>query len=81
MTNGSDLFGRILVLWELDHLIGHLVDGADDLEHLLIGDRPVAIDVVQLEGPWKYTEEERYVSARGAHGARGRNEVGSGVVH
>ena len=47
----SDLFGRILVFWKLDHLIGHLVDGADDLEHLVVGDGPIAVDVVELEGP------------------------------
>jgi len=61
-SDGSDLFGGILVFWMLDHLISHLVDGADDLEHLGVGDRPVAVDVIQLEGPWKNTDEQGYLS-------------------
>jgi hypothetical protein len=48
---GSDLFGSVLVFGELDHLIGHLVNSPYDLEHLIVGDRPIAVDVVELEGP------------------------------
>ena len=29
----------------------HLVDGLDDLQHLVVADLAVAVDVVQLEGP------------------------------
>jgi hypothetical protein len=47
----ADLFGRVLVFWKRDHMIGHLVDRPDDLEHLVGGDGPIAIDVVELEGP------------------------------
>jgi hypothetical protein len=51
MGKESDLFGSVLVFWKLDHLMGHLVDGPDDLEHLVVSDGPIAVDIVQLEGP------------------------------
>jgi len=46
----------------MDHLTSHLVDGADDLEQLVVGDHPVAVDVVQLEGPWNNTDEQEHMS-------------------
>jgi len=39
-----------------------LVDGAGDLEHPVVGDRPAAVDVVHQEAPWKNTDEQEYVS-------------------
>jgi hypothetical protein len=42
---------RLLVRGQLDHLPGHLVDGPNDLEHLVVGDEAVTVDVVELEGP------------------------------
>ena len=45
------LFRRVLVSRELDHLASHPVDGLDDLEHLVVGDGAVLVDVVELEGP------------------------------
>ena len=61
-SDGSDLFGGIRIFWKMDHLIGHLIDGPDDLEHLVSGDLPVAVNVVELEGPWKNTDEQVYTS-------------------
>jgi hypothetical protein len=49
----THLFGRILILGKLDHLTGHLVDTPDDGQHLVIGDVPILVDVVQLEGPYR----------------------------
>ena len=49
--HGSHLLGRVFVHGELNHLTGHLVYGLDDLEHLLIRDEAVSVDVVQLESP------------------------------
>jgi len=45
------LFGRVFVSGELDHLTSHLVDGGDDLEHLVVGDEAVLVNVIQLECP------------------------------
>ena len=46
------LLGRVLVLWQGDHVADHLVDGADNLHHLVPRDGAVAVKVVQGEGPW-----------------------------
>jgi len=35
----------------MDHLIGHPIDGSDNLEHLVVGDKAIAVYVVQLERP------------------------------
>jgi len=48
---GKDLFGGVFVGGELDHLTGHLVDGSDDLEHLVVGDEAVLVYVIELESP------------------------------
>lgn len=45
------LLGRVLVLGEGDHLARHLVDRAHNLEHLVVRDEAVLVDVVELEGP------------------------------
>lgn len=45
------LLGRVLVFWERDHLARHLVYAADDLEHLVVCDEAVLVDVVELERP------------------------------
>lgn len=45
------LFRGVLVIWEPDHLSCHLVDGADYLQHLVVGDVTVLVDVVQLKRP------------------------------
>lgn len=47
----AHLLGRVLVWREPDDLAGHLVDGLDDLEHLIIGDEAIAVDIIQLECP------------------------------
>jgi hypothetical protein len=47
----ADLFGRVLIFWKRDRLIGHLVDRPDDLEHLVGGDGSIAVNVIELEGP------------------------------
>jgi hypothetical protein len=41
----------VLVPRELHHLPRHLVYRADDLEHLVIRDESIAVDIVQLERP------------------------------
>jgi len=45
------LLGRVFVRRELDHLARHVVNGLDNLEHLVVRDEAVVVDVVQLEGP------------------------------
>ena len=47
----NDLFGGVFVSGEFDHLTGHLVDGSDDLEHLVVGDEAVLVYVIELECP------------------------------
>ena len=54
----SDLFGSFLVHWKLDRWTDHLVDGPDNLEHLIVGDGPVVVDIVHLEDPWKIKESK-----------------------
>jgi len=49
----THLLGRILVLGKLDHLTGHLVNTPDDGQHLVVGDVPILVDVVQLESPYR----------------------------
>ena len=49
---GRDLFGGVFICGELDHLTGHLVDGSDDLEHLVVGDEAVLVYVIELECPY-----------------------------
>lgn len=45
------LLRRVLVGRQLDHLPGHVVNRLDDLEHFVVGDEAVVVDVVQLESP------------------------------
>ena len=47
----EDLFGRVFVSGEIDHLTSHLVDGSDDLKHLVVGDEAVLVYVIELECP------------------------------
>ena len=47
----AHLLWGIFVNGELHHLTGHLVYRLDDLEHLLIRDEAVSVDVIQLESP------------------------------
>ena len=56
----TDLFWRVLVFWQLDHLTCHLVYRSNDGQHLVIRDVAVVVDVVQLEGP--YSIELRILS-------------------
>ncbi len=49
---GTHLFRRILVLWQPHHLARHLVYRSHDLQHLIVGDEAVVIDVIQLERPY-----------------------------
>jgi len=49
----SDLFGSVLVCWKLYGPTNKLVNGPDDLEHLVVGDCPIAVDVIDLEQPWR----------------------------
>ena len=48
----TDLFGSVLVLGQLDHLTGHLVDTPNDGQHLVVGNESILVDIVQLEGPY-----------------------------
>lgn len=45
------VFGCVLVDGGLCVPAHHLVDGVDDVQHLLLGDDAVAVDVVEREGP------------------------------
>lgn len=54
----SDLFGSFLIVWKLDHLTGQLVDGSDNLQHLIFGDIPVSVDIIYTEDPWKIKERQ-----------------------
>lgn len=40
------LLWGILILWQFDHLACHLVNGLDDLQHLVVGDESILVDVV-----------------------------------
>jgi hypothetical protein len=51
LAGQANLFRGVLIRWELDHLPSHLIDGSYNLEHLLIGDKAVTVDVVELESP------------------------------
>jgi len=51
-TSATHLFRRILVLWQPDHLPSHLVDRPYDLQHLVVGDISILVDIVKLECPW-----------------------------
>lgn len=62
------LLGRVLVRRELDHLARHVVDRLDDLEHLVVRDEAVVVDVVQLERPC-------------GHELRGCRCVSAGTMH
>lgn len=59
---GDPLLRGVLVLWQLNHAADHLVDGVHDLEHLVVGDVPVVVDVVELEGPDEFLV---HLSSRG----------------
>lgn len=50
-SNEANLFGRVLVGGQLDHLPGHLVYGPHNLQHLVIGDETIPVNIVQLERP------------------------------
>jgi hypothetical protein len=43
----------VLIYRQLDHLSCHLVNGLDDLKHLVIGNCSVSVYIIQLEGNWK----------------------------
>ena len=45
------LLGGILVLRKLDHFACHLVDGFDNLQHLIVRDGAVLVYIVELKGP------------------------------
>ena len=47
----SDLFGSYFAFWKLAHLTDHLVEGLDNLEHLVAGDEPIFVDIVHTEDP------------------------------
>ena len=47
----SDLFGSVLILFKLDIMTEHLVDDPEKLEHLVVGDYPVVVDIVHLKDP------------------------------
>ena len=48
------LFGCIFILRQLDHLSCHFVDTTHDSQHLIVRDRAIVIDVVQLERPAEF---------------------------
>lgn len=45
----AHLFRRVFVFRQLHHLTRHLVNGSDDLQHLVFGYRAVRVDVVELQ--------------------------------
>ena len=47
------LLGGVVVFGEGDGVTDHLVDRSHDRQHLVPGDGPVVVKVVQLEGPSK----------------------------
>jgi hypothetical protein len=47
------LLGGILILGELDHGAHHFINRLDNGQHLLVADGAVAVDVVELKGPFK----------------------------
>lgn len=42
----TDLLWGVLVLWKFDHLPRHLVDRLDNLQHLVICDVSILVDIV-----------------------------------
>lgn len=65
-TAETDLFCGILVGGQLDHLSRHVIDRLDNLEHLVVRDQAVVVDVVQLERPcasFEYHTKRKEVSA------------------
>ena len=47
----SHLLWGVLVSGQFDHLASHFVYCLDNLQHLVIGDSAIAVNVVQLERP------------------------------
>ena len=55
----THLLRGILVLGQSDHLSRHLVYRSHNLQHLIVGDIPVLVDIVQLERPWDMSVEAK----------------------
>jgi hypothetical protein len=45
------LLGGVLIGRQLDHLTRHVVNRLNNLEHLVVGNEAVVVDVVELESP------------------------------
>ena len=56
------LLRRILIFRQFHHTPHHLVNRLDNRQHLVVGNLPVAVDVVELEGP---VELVLHLAARG----------------
>ena len=49
---GDTLLGGLLIWGQLDHRSDHLVDRIHNLQHLVVCDHVVVVDIVQLECPY-----------------------------
>lgn len=63
-VRGTNLLWCVLIFGKIDHLIGHLVDRSDNLEHFVVGDKPVAVNVIELESPYRDNKERSSESAQ-----------------
>lgn len=45
------LLGGVFIQWKFNHRSSHPVNRLNDLEHLIIGDGTVPVNIVQLERP------------------------------
>jgi hypothetical protein len=50
---------RVFVGGQLDHVSSHVVDRLNNLQHFVVRDQPIIVDVVQLESPYGHTRYER----------------------
>ena len=61
------LFWSILISGQPDHLAGHLVYRLDDLEHLIVRNGAILVDVIELERPWRTVLRQHTVMMCGAY--------------
>lgn len=69
-VSNSHLFGSIFILWQLDHLSSHFINRSYNLEHFVVGDIAILIDVVQLERPLKL-----FIKTTSRGDGKGANEL------
>ena len=58
----NPLLWGILIFRQVHDVANHAINSIDDIDHLLLSDKPIIVKVIQTESPWKRSRSCRMKS-------------------